>query len=221
MISRLILAPVGFFYKLVEALKEGSRDVKNKLDYKNASIESGCCINERSKISQHVHIFENSTINYSKISSFTYIGRNCLIQNASIGKFCSIASDCMIGLGSHPLDMFSTSPIFYRRDNPLKFELIEEEVNIEEYSAIEIGNDVWIGTRAIVLDGVVIGTGAVIAAGSVVTKDIPPYAIVGGVPAKIIKYRFSEEVISGLLGSRWWDLDIEEIISKMSNHKLD
>jgi acetyltransferase-like isoleucine patch superfamily enzyme len=134
-----------------------------------------------------------------------------LIQNTTIGKYCSIANDVIIGLGSHPLNLFSTSPLFYKRINPLKLKLVKENQDIKEYKPIHIGHDVWIGTRAIIMDGVRIGNGAVVASNSVVTKDVPAYAIVGGVPAKIIKYRFTDEIQLSLLKSNWWDMDISQI----------
>ena len=139
------------------------------------------------------------------------MGKNCLVQNTSIGKFCSIANDVLIGLGNHPLDLLSTSPLFYRRNNPLKISFLTKEFEIIEYKPISIANDVWIGTRSIIMDGVSIGNGAVIAANSVVTKDVPPFAIVGGIPAKIIKYRFPENKIEEMLAQKWWIWDLDKI----------
>lgn len=81
----------------------------------------------------------------------------------------------------------------------------EYTFDLKEHNEVKIGNDVWIGTRAMILDGITIGDGAVIGAGAVVTKNVPPYAIVGGVPAKIIKYRFSQDKINELLASQWWN----------------
>jgi acetyltransferase-like isoleucine patch superfamily enzyme len=117
----------------------------------------------------------------------------------------------MIGLGSHPTNLFSTSPIFYRSINTLKVRIIERNFDYSEYHSIEIGNDVWIGARATILDGVKIGHGAIIAAGSIVTKDVLPYAIVAGVPAKLIRFRFDTKKIDALLELAWWQLPITEI----------
>ena len=118
-----------------------------------------------------------------------------------IGKYVSIARNVTLGLGQHPTNLVSTSPIIYN-NNP-------QYLNVEQYlKPVEIDNDVWIGTSAIVMGGVHIHTGAIVAAGAVVTKDVPPYAIVGGVPAKIIKYRFDEPTRNKLLASKWWEYHV-------------
>ena len=83
--------------------------------------------------------------------------------------------------------------------------------------SLPVGHDVWIGSRAIVLDGIVVGNGAVIAANALVTKDVPPYAIVAGIPAKIIKYRFKQDKIDKLIDSKWWELSLNEIKQKINN----
>lgn len=216
---RILLLPVGFIKKLLEVANEGARDIENKLRFKKTIIDKGCCIDQKSFIHSDVRLLECSTINNSEIHSYSYLGKNCLVQNTTIGKFCSIANDVLIGLGNHPLDLLSTSPVFYRVANPLQVKLINKNLDIIEYKPIEIGNDVWIGTRSIIMDGVTIGHGAVIAANSVVTKNIPAYAIVGGVPAKIIKYRFPEEKIEKLLVSKWWEKSIDKIC-KMNSYNL-
>ena len=149
-------------------------------------------------------IYDNSLIVNSRINDYTYIRGNNKIQNATIGKFCSIGPEVCIGLGIHPTNLKSTYPGFYTRSEYYRVEKLYD-FDGEEYKQVEIGNDVWIGARATILDGVKIGDGAVIAAGAVVTKEVPPYAIVGGVPAKVIKYRFSESRIKELLDEKWWD----------------
>lgn len=140
---------------------------------------------------------------------YSYMGKNNSVANTTIGSFCSIASYCAIGGGAHPLDMVSTSPVFYEGKNGFNkhFSNIPTEVN----KAVEIGNDVWIGEAVFINDGLKIGTGAVIGAHSVVTKDVPPYAIVAGAPAKILRYRFDEETIQKLLASSWWEWSDEEL----------
>lgn len=201
---RIILLPLGLLLKLYELAVEGGRDIHNKLRFKDSIIDRKCCINPASKIAAHCHILENTLILNSSINSYSYIGVNSIIQNATIGSFCSIANDVFIGLGTHPTDYFSTSPLLYRVSNTFQIKLVDEDISFAEYAPIEIGHDVWIGARAIIMGGIKIGDGAIIAAGAIVTKDIPPYSVVGGVPAKVIRYRFEAEKIEKLLKSQWW-----------------
>lgn len=111
------------------------------------------------------------------------------LRNVTIGRFCSIGRGCSIGAAKHRLDQISSHPA------------IADQI----YDHVEIGHDVWIGDQAIVLSGVTIGTGAVVGAGAVVTKDVPPYAIVGGIPAKLIRMRFDARTVERLLASCWWE----------------
>ena len=124
-----------------------------------------------------------------KMGDFSYVGA-ASIQYCTMGKYCSISEGAKIGLGIHPTNLESTHPAFYSQQSMWK-DIITPDVsqNVVEYKRVIIGDDVWIGTNAIVLDGVSIGSHAIVAAGAVVTKDVPEYAIVGGVPAKIIRIR--------------------------------
>lgn len=213
MLFRIILLPFGFVKKCFEFANQGARDLENNFRFRNAIIDKGCSFNKKTIIHPHVHILENCIINDSEVHSYSYLGKNCLIQNATIGKFCSIANDVSIGLGNHPLDYFSTSPLLYRKQNTFNINLVEYDLQFEEYLPVSIGNDVWIGSRSIILGGISIGNGSVIAANSVVTKDVAPYAVIGGVPAKLIKYRFSEKKIDDLNNGKWWDMDLIKIKS--------
>ncbi len=144
-----------------------------------------------------------------KFGDFSYVGKNSVLMNVTVGKFSCISSEVMCGLGKHPSrDFVSIHPIFFslQRQSQITF---SSESHFDEYKPIDIGNDVWIGVRAIVCDGVKIGDGAIVGAGAVVTKDVPPYAVVGGVPAKILRYRFEAEDISYLAHFKWWDRDIQ------------
>lgn len=210
-ILRTLLLPFGFLKGMFEMAKDGSRDIYNWSRFRNSIIDKGCCINEASTISPNCHILELTTLNNVSVGSYTYVGRRSLIQNATIGRFCSIANEVMIGLGTHPTNLFSTSPLFYRRNNTFRIPLIEEDLQFQEYETVNIGHDVWIGARAVIMDGVSVGHGAIIATCSVVTKDVPPYAIVAGIPATIIRFRVDEEQKDNLLAMNWWDLDIEQI----------
>jgi chloramphenicol O-acetyltransferase type B len=220
-IYRIILYPFGILKSIHTLGKNGSRDFNNKVRFKNVIIDDGVCIDFKAVIKPNVHLLSNCIINNANIDSYSYVGKNSMVQNASIGKFCSISNDVFIGLGSHPTDYFSTSPIFYKKKNIIEIDLISQDYPFQEYENIKIGNDVWIGAKAIVLDGITIGHGAVVAANAVVTKDVPPYAIVGGVPAKILKYRFNDEKIKILLKSNWWDDDLIVIRNKISDLNKD
>jgi acetyltransferase-like isoleucine patch superfamily enzyme len=150
-------------------------------------------------------------INESSIGKFTYFSADTKVNRAHIGAFCSIGQECIIGgLAKHPIDWLSTHPAFFSSRNQANY-VFSETDQVDELGNVEIGNDVWIGARAIILDNCKIGHGAVIAAGAVVVTDIPPYAVVGGVPARVLKYRFSVEEIEILLSSKWWDLSLDEL----------
>lgn len=133
-----------------------------------------------------------------QLGDHSYFAMNAHAANVTIGKFCSIGPNFCCGLGIHPTNGISTSPYFYHG-------------KIAEHKLITIGNDVFIGANVTILDGVTIADGAVIAAGAVVTKDVPPYAIVGGVPAEVKKYRFDEPTIQKLLERQWWNGSEEDL----------
>ncbi len=153
-------------------------------------------------------IYENVTLVNAVLGDLTYVASGTVIRNTTLGKFCSIGPDVLIGLGKHPSNTFvSTHPIFFSIRGQAQ-EVICDRNYFDEFAPVTIGNDVWIGARAIILDGITIGDGAIIAAGSLVTKDVPPYAIIGGIPAKVIKYRFKIAEIEFLMNFKWWDKDI-------------
>lgn len=166
-----------------------------------------------SKISKFSKIYPFSRVTNSLIGDYSYISYNCQINNVDIGNYCSIAKGVNIGLGYHPLNFISTSPIFYSIKNPLKRSFVKEN-KFKDHKKTSVANDVWIGANSIILDGVSIGNGAIIAANSVVNKDVPPYTIVGGVPIKEIRKRFSQEIINSLNESKWWNLPQEFFINK-------
>ena len=145
----------------------------------------------------------------SKMDSFSFTGYYCDVYNANIGKFVSIANNVKIGGATHPMHWVSMSPVFYHGRDSIskKFSSFPRPIQQE----IKIGNDVWIGDSAIIMSGVNVGNGAVIGAGAIVTKNVPDYAIVVGSPAKVIRYRFSHEIIEKLLQIKWWDHSDKEI----------
>lgn len=136
-----------------------------------------------------------------------------IAENTIIGKYCSIARNVQVGIVPHPTNWLSTHPIqykFFNRDKNCEWKY--KTYTYHKELACKIGNDVWIGTNAVIMPGINIGDGAIIAAGAVVTKNIPPYAIVGGVPARIIKYRFDFTTIKELMELRWWDIDFDLLL---------
>lgn len=139
----------------------------------------------------------------ASLGRFTYVV-GAKVKNANVGAFCSIGPEAIVGgMGRHPTHWLTTHPAFYSRLDPTEASFAK--LDFDELPTTEVGNDVWIGCHAVILDGVKIGDGAIIATGAVVAKDVPPYAIVGGVPAKPIRYRFSDDVVEALLGLKWWN----------------
>jgi len=183
----------------------------NIIEYKNRSkhLKIGYMSNvSKCKFGMHNTIYEYVSINEVDLGDFSYIACKTSISKTKIGKFCSIGPDCKIGLGKHPAkDFISTHPIFFSTLKQTRITFADRDY-FNEFEEIEIGNDVWVGANVIIVDGVKIGHGAIVAAGSVVTKDIPPYAIVGGAPAIFIRYRFEKVEIEELLKMKWWDMDV-------------
>ena len=162
-----------------------------------------------SRIHKTASVRQKCRIYGSAVGRYSYIGRNSLVQDAEIGQFCSISEGCNLGLPSHPVDFVSTSPVFLNGSNILRKNFAK--IPYEDCQKTVIGNDVWIGAHAQVKGGVTIGNGAIIAAGAVVTHDVPPYAVVGGIPAKVIKYRFDEKTIVALQETAWWNFSEERL----------
>lgn len=160
-------------------------------------------------LAEHTKICSGTQVNDSWIDRYSYVGHECFLLNVRVGRFTSIADDCRIGGATHPMERVSMSPVFHAGKNVLK-------KNFSQFAPVvtpetRVGADVWIGAGSIVVSGVSIGTGAVVGAGSVVTKDIGPYEVWAGVPARKIRSRFDPDVMEGLLRSQWWDWEDERI----------
>ena len=137
----------------------------------------------------------------------SYVEVGCRLTSTRVGRYSSIAPYTLVGPPEHPVDGYaSTHPRFYRRVDALGWDLVAEDQR-EEVQQTHIGNDVWLGAGVTVLTGRVVGDGAIVAAGAVVTRDVPPYAIVGGVPARFIRHRFDAETVARLLARPWWNRD--------------
>jgi acetyltransferase-like isoleucine patch superfamily enzyme len=163
-----------------------------------------------SAIDNTVKLYEPYQVINCSIGAYTYLSNNSSVFNTQIGRFCSIGPNFICGRGIHSTDGISTSPMFYSTLKQNGITLSGSD-KIEEFKNIVIGNDVLIGMNVVILDGVRVGDGAVIGAGAVVNKDIPPYAIAAGVPAKVVKYRFREDIIEKLLKIKWWNWDIGKL----------
>jgi acetyltransferase-like isoleucine patch superfamily enzyme len=158
-----------------------------------------------SRIHKTSKVEAGSEVVNSTFDRYSFCGYNCTIANCDIGAFCSISNSVVIGGARHPMEWVSTSPVFSSRKDSVKMKFSKH--NKGNTLKSRIGNDVWIGEKALIKAGVLIGDGAVIGMGSVVTKDVPPYAIVAGCPAKIIRKRFDDETIEKLLKIKWWAFD--------------
>lgn len=186
---------------------------------KNSKIYFSANLNHKTKLEGRNTLHPKSILNGSEIGFASFVGPNSLLPNCKIGRYCSIANNVEVINYTHPSsDFASTHPAFYSLLKQSGFTFAKSQIfnenltikSLEKYS-IEIGNDVWIGAHAIIMGGIKIGDGAIIAAGSLITKDVSPYTIVGGVPAKKIRMRFSDEEINYLLKLRWWDKDYDWI----------
>jgi acetyltransferase-like isoleucine patch superfamily enzyme len=133
----------------------------------------------------------------SVIGDYTYVGYYCAIYKAKIGRYCSIADFVSIGPSEHPIPNISTSGIFY-----------PDWLNTVLEKDVILGNDVWVGVDTIIRRGVTIGNGTIIGANSFVNKDIPDFAIAAGSPARVIGYRFNEEIRNEILDAKWWEFDV-------------
>jgi acetyltransferase-like isoleucine patch superfamily enzyme len=171
--------------------------IKNSTIHPSSKIESG------------------SLIVNSRMDKHSFCGYDCRILNCSIGSFCSLASNVVIGGGMHPIKWISTSPAFYEGRDSIKAKFSEHER--ERVQRVQIGHDVWIGENVMIKQGVTIGTGAVIGMGSIVTRDVEPYMIVAGNPARVIRPRFDKELAEELLAAEWWRLD-EEVLRNLGQY---
>lgn len=176
----------------------------------NPGVSSLVKIDYKSVVSHKAKIYALVQVYDSTVKEYSYVGRNTRVICADIGKYCSIASEVKIGMGEHTLENISTSPIFTEKNNSTGHKW-STNTNVYPFKRVRIGNDVWIGTRVMVLGGVTVGDGAIIGAGSIVTKDVEPYSIVAGVPARSIRYRFSETQIELLKKAQWWNKS-EEVL---------
>lgn len=159
-----------------------------------------------SELGAYTEVGPFTSLAESSLGDYSYVTNNCQIIYTTIGRFCSIAAQCRVNPGNHPLEKAAMHHFHYR-SRQFGFDQADYEPFFDWRRSfpVSLGNDVWLGHGAIILPGVTIGHGAAVGAGAVVTKDVAPFTVVGGVPAKPIKTRFPEKVQQALLDLAWWD----------------
>ena len=170
------------------------------------------CLIKRCRFGFNNRIYENTRMVDVVLGDQSYVSENCHLNGVTIGRYSAIGPNVKIGLGMHPAKTFaSIHPLFYSKTNSACPFPLTDRNYFTEHQPVTIGHDVWIGANAVILDGVCVGDGAVVGAGAVVTRDIPPYGVALGIPAKTVKFRFTPDQIDFLQSFCWWDRDREWI----------
>ena len=172
------------------------------------------------KIGRRCEILRNSVVEYSSLGDYSYLGENCDVAGAAIGKFAAIANAVRIGAPNHPMDRpaqhrFTYCPEYYEASATRDHGFFADR----RAANVHVGNDCWIGHAAIILPGVAVGDGAVIGAGAVVSRDVAPYSIVAGVPARAIRKRFPDAVATSLRRIAWWDWPDETLFARIDDFR--
>jgi len=164
------------------------------------------------RLGRYTAIAERVILREVTVGDFSYFERNAEGIYATIGKFCSIASNTRINALEHPLERITTHKVSYRPNEYFRYRGVDAGfLERRRGKAVTIGHDVWIGHGAVVLPGMSIGDGAAVGANAVVTRDVPPYTIVAGAPARTIRKRFSPEVVEQLQALQWWDWPLDKL----------
>lgn len=208
------------------------RQIRSAGIRKKLQKEKNCHISGKSMVDYKTCIFEGdnqvgkfSILHHCTLGRGSYVSESSVLERMQIGRYCSIGPHVHVVHGRHPSrEYVSTHPVFYAKHTPINKSYVTENsfeefvyADKEKELYVTVGNDVWIGDGALLIEGVHIADGTIIAAGAVVVKDTEPYAVVGGNPAKHIRYRFREDDISFLLNLEWWNKG-EEWITKNAGH---
>lgn len=199
------------FGGIVRRWREVSTWRRMRSEYPHVEFQRGAEAFGECEFGPEVRVWSGTEIHNSIVGRYTYFASHSHIHRCRIGAFCSIGPEVHITLGRHPTrDYVSTYPSFYSPNSAARADF-DTATDFEEHSAVTIGNDVLISAQCLILDGVTIGDGAIIGAGAVVTKEVPAYTVVGGVPGRVVRQRFNDEEIDFLRRLAWWDRDFEWI----------